>query len=473
MAQKIIYDALASEPFISYIEKAVSGSAMTDKNIISALWKGKKEELTIMWEDGELSAPDKLILDGIVQDSLSKTQDDVTNEKPLLDFLDSRALVTDPQTGVQGPFDLMQIMINRREIFNDEESPLHIQGFTPLVGPSGSVQNLNNIHGKNGWHNQQVKESSYRGPESLLIYYGYMNSFNSALTPNSWDNEKVAQDMAKYSVIVLGNGVQDPGHADYANTQIIIPRIKQLRPGVKIFGYVSTNQDLADFQSKVDQWETLGVSGIFMDESGYDYGKYRSDFNIRVDYVHSQDNAKLCFANAWNLDHILGTVDDPSFPNATYNVSGDPSALNQNDWVLLESSAVNTSAYSANGGCEDGAQWFARMSKAATMRSVYGINVAASSVISNGNAQGNPLSSIAQISAMAFCVDAFGTSDVNYGSNGAVEWWPKIDPSPVGKLWSLYPSIAEASGVYYRYLEFGRIKIDFNAGSQAAMVEVW
>ena len=67
--------------------------------------------------------------------------------------------------------------------------------------------------------NQQIIKAGYQKPSNLLIYYGWINSFNSSV--NSWTNEKVAQDMAKYDLIVLGDGVQDSGHGDYSNTEII------------------------------------------------------------------------------------------------------------------------------------------------------------------------------------------------------------------------------------------------------------
>ena len=158
--------------------------------------------------------------------------------------------------------------------------------------------------------------------ENLLIYYGWLNSFNSAA--NGWDNEKVAQELSRYDVLAFGDGLADSGHGDYANTKVIIPRIKALNPSAKIFGYVTTNQALTAFKDKTDDWmdnSDFGsdVDGVFMDESGYDFGKTRSEFNDRVDYVHGKHSSTgLCFANAWKPDHVLGTVNDPSYPNSTF-----------------------------------------------------------------------------------------------------------------------------------------------------------
>lgn len=174
-------------------------------------------------------------------------------------------------------------------------------------------------------------------PTDILIYYGWLNSFNSDV--NGFNNELVAQDFSKFGILVFGDGLQDPSHGDYANTIVIIPRIKALNPSTKIFGYVSCNQTYAAFTPKVDQWVTLNVDGIFIDSAGYDYGTVatngREAFNAKVDYVHSK--LKIAFSNAWNMDHIIGVVNDPSYPNSTWNPSLVASKLSADDWYLLES----------------------------------------------------------------------------------------------------------------------------------------
>ena len=140
--------------------------------------------------------------------------------------------------------------------------------------------------------------------KDVLFYYGWLNAFNSAV--NGWDNEKVAQDLARYDIIVLGNGLQDSGHGDYANTVDIIGRLQALRPDTSIFGYVSSNQSESSFVSKARDWDDLCVDGIFMDESGYDFGLSRPNLNGLIDIVHGLSCATRCFVNAWNPNHVLG-----------------------------------------------------------------------------------------------------------------------------------------------------------------------
>jgi hypothetical protein len=129
-------------------------------------------------------------------------------------------------------------------------------------------------------------EGSFQYPKDILIYYGYLNSFNSGV--NAWVNEAVAQDFSKYRIIVFGDEVEVPTHPDYANTQIIIPRIKALNPSCLIFGYIAANQVLANFKTKTDQWNTLQIHGIMMDMSGYDFGVTRAQFNVMLDYIHGK-----------------------------------------------------------------------------------------------------------------------------------------------------------------------------------------
>jgi len=429
----------------------------------------------------DLSSGEQTTLDGIVA-----THDGQALPPSSLEtFLDENAEVTvtpnDSTSSITGEFEIMQVLINRRELFNDLENPLYDSTITPILGDSGILQdysdkisNLETIHGKTGWHNQEIVKATYRKPGNLLIYYGWMNSFNSGV--NGWNNENVAQDMAKYNLIVLGDGIQDSGHGDYSNTEIIIPRIKTLNPNAKIFGYVTVNQSLGNFQSKVDDWETLQVDGIFMDEAGYDYGSTttngRAAFNTKVDYVHNKTYAKLCFVNAWNMDHIIGTTNDASYPNTTWNPNLVASNLTYNDYYLLESFAVNTLAYGTD--YESKSDWAARGVKATGHRYTYGINLVGSCVIQDGHADTTALLNFAFTSALMFSLDAFGSSDHYYGSSSAKNTFiSRPDCSFMAEVYELSPSVQVDVGdsdVYHRYVQFGKLSIDFSSGAQTSSI---
>lgn len=404
---------------------------------------------------------------------------ETSDSTDVISFVDSNAEVTDSLTNVVGPFHLMQTLINRREIFNDSSNPLYVSDRTAILGEGGylvdhanRINTVETIHGKLGWHRQNVKQAQYSRPTELLIYYGWLNSFNSA--QNSWDNERVAQDMAKYRLLVFGEGIQDSGHGDYANTQIIIPRVKALNNYSEIYGYVSVDQNYGDFTGKVDEWDTLEVNGIFMDEAGYDFGRTRSEFNQRVDYVHSKTYANKCFVNSWNSNHVLGTENDPNYPNSTYNDSSAESNLNIDDWMLLESFPVNTTSYSGTNGYESVSDWAVRGSRMLNLRNTYGTNFAASSVINNDNTDGTNLFDFSYTSSLMFSLEAHGTSDTNYGAgSAAVKYWTRSDISNIGEIYCLNCSVQadnNDSSVYHRYTEGAKLTLDFNDGSETSTI---
>ena len=303
-----------------------------------------------------------------------------------------------------------------------------------------------------------------QSPKDMLIYYGWLNSLNSAR--NGWSNEKVSQNFSQYDQLVFGNGLQDPTHGDYVNTQLILPMIKALNPDVKIYGYVTVNQDLTAFTLKVDQWVALPIDGIFMDEAGYDYGKNRAEFNQRVDYIHGK--SKCCIANAWNPDNVLGIVNDVSFPNTTYNPSLIASNLNASDSILLESFPVNTVAYS--GGIESASDWKIRGDKAVSLYNQFGVEFISSSVIDNASSNGEFLCAFAYAASQMFGLKVFGTSDVNYGAiSAAVRFWPR--PKTLNSVSSSVFQDTSNTDIYHCYMGDEHLSLKFTANQQAAVLE--
>ena len=313
---------------------------------------------------------------------------------------------------------------------------------------------------------------AYR-PNDLLVYYGYPNSFNSAI--NGWNNENVAIDMAKYDTIVLGNGVANPSHPDYSNTQIILARLKAVKPDIKIFGYVSANQTLANFQDDVDDWDTLEVDGIFVDEAGYDFGVSRSDLNSRVQHIRSKTYAVITFANCWNMDHIIGTADDPSYPNSTFNPSLTASLLDDRDYYMLESFTVNTTAYSGNNGYATASDFYARGNKAVAHNETFGIQLATLNVVDNNDANGQDLADFSYNGSVAYGVELYGTSDTNYGaSSAAVNFWARPTLRHVGRASSIVVANSLVdTDVYFRFGSRGRVSLDFSTGAQTSGIEIY
>lgn len=300
--------------------------------------------------------------------------------------------------------------------------------------------------------------------KNLLIYYGWLNSFNSA--QHSWNNEKVAQELAKYGLLVFGDGLAASTHGDYSNTKIILPRIKELNPEALIFGYVSVNQTYANFKTKVDEWAHADIDahGIFLDEAGYDYGTSstngRDAFNDKLDYLHSK--GMKAFINAWKPEHCLGVENDASYPNTTWNPDEIDSNVMADDWYLLESFAIDS-----NENYESASQWKSRAEKARE----YGVSLAACSVIGDAKSDGQDRMDFIWVSGLMWNLDAVGSSDTLYGASSAKS---KMWDRPDGVLSAESGAYVENdSNVYYRYMTDGRYKLDFSSGSEASAIEVF
>lgn len=290
-------------------------------------------------------------------------------------------------------------------------------------------------------------------PKDMLIYYGYLNSFNSAT--HGWVNEKVAQELAQYSVLVFGDGVQDPTHPDYANAKIIIPRIKELNPAAEIYGYVTINQPTYDFKKKVAWWKILEIHGIFLDEAGYDFGTVATNgrvaFNEKVSYLHGCDF--MAFANAWKPEDVLDNEPD------TFNPDQIPTILTPDDMYLLESHAI-TSA----GAYEAKTQWFDRALKARE----YDIRLAACSAWSDTDPNGQAKFDFIYNSALMWCFDAAGSSDLSYGAGGASKMWTRPDVSRLREPDTTI--VSNDINKYFSYLDGSKLELDFTVGSESSAI---
>ena len=104
----------------------------------------------------------------------------------------------------------------------------------------------------------------------LLIYYGYPIAYKGI-----WDAAAVAQEISNnYKYWVVGDTYQIPTHVEYASTVSIINAVRA--NGVIVYGYVpiglnTSGLSIAQIRTRIDQWMTIGVDGIFLDEFGFDY----------------------------------------------------------------------------------------------------------------------------------------------------------------------------------------------------------
>jgi hypothetical protein len=214
------------------------------------------------------------------------------------------------------------------------------------------------------------------------------------------------------------------------------------------------------------------IDGIFMDEAGYDFGTVttngREAFNKKVDFIHSKGGH--CFVNAWNVDHVLGTVNDPNFPNTTWNPDRRDSNLNPDDWYLLESFSYGD--FGPGGGLqhEPGAQWKTRGDRAGVYRTK--VQLASSCQIADTDPAGQTVFNFIFTAARMFSLDAAGSSDKDYGpvTARAKLWIRPEDHSKVAKEGTI--QIANDALKYMRYFAGARLTCNFTVGSESSEIKI-
>lgn len=192
----------------------------------------------------------------------------------------------------------------------------------------------------------QAAEAAVR-PKQLCTYYGWPSYVNGS----GGDASRAITHFGKCDLLVIGDGIEHPGHGDHSPTRIIIAALRGA--GKEVFGYVDlgvSTQDLLinTMQDYVDEWRAMGASGIFLDDAGYDYQVTRARQNAMVDYIHAA--GMTVFMNAWVIDDVLADVDEAGQPS--------PSRLAAGDVYLAESWLV------AGGVYQSLAEWALKADKA-------------------------------------------------------------------------------------------------------------
>jgi phage-related tail fiber protein len=171
---------------------------------------------------------------------------------------------------------------------------------------------LPGAHSENNLTNSKIK--------SLLIYYGYPPAYKGL-----WDNNAVIEAIAKdCDIWVCGDTYQDPSQEVYSDTSAIIAGL--LAKGVEVYGYIpigvnTENRSLATLQTAIDQWCVLNVSGIFVDEFGFDYNVTRDRQNSVCSYIHSK--GKKYMANAWFFEDFAADNVSEIQPFTSYYLASD------------------------------------------------------------------------------------------------------------------------------------------------------
>lgn len=290
-------------------------------------------------------------------------------------------------------------------------------------------------------------------PKSLLIYYGYPSLINGASTLG-----QAAATLAEYDYVVLGDTLELSTHPDHANTIAILAN--PVMSHTTVFGYIDlgvTTQDLsiAEIESRVDDWKAMGVTGIFLDDFGYDFGVTRDRQNTIVDYIHSQ--GQVVAANAFDPDDAFGDQ-----VNATDNPSGTATALTSSDFYLYESYQVST------GSIVDPATWSAKATSLAAYQASIGFKVLAVTTANSSNTYSQSEFNYAWYSALSAGYEAIGWGEYDYSSSTSQAQYrprPSLDPGT-----SFIGNPVTVGAEEYRDTNLGQVQVntDTDTGSFTA-----
>lgn len=208
-----------------------------------------------------------------------------------------------------------------------------------------TAADLKNFDGGSGGTTTVTATDTETGPgfKKALCWYGYPSDIQ-----NLYEPDLCAAEYSKYDLVIFGDEYEDPKHEDYANFQKILGLMKS---SVKTAGYVPigcigsttdeesrSNFTIAELKVFIDQWKTLGVKGIFLDEFGYDYKVTRERQNELVDYCHN--NNLFVVANAWFIEDVFDSdntrTGGEEYPDFLGNPNGLDAHLNENDIYFFE-----------------------------------------------------------------------------------------------------------------------------------------
>jgi len=166
-------------------------------------------------------------------------------------------------------------------------------------------------------------------PKQLCIYYGWPSLVNGS----RGNVARAIAEFEKCDITVLGDEIEHATHGDHSAAESIINALRQA--GKEVFGYVdlgvaTQNLPVSTIQAYADEWRAMGVSGIFLDDAGYDYEVTRARQNAVVDYIHGSD--MKVFMNAWEVDDALSDTDESGQWNPSHLAMGD--IYLAEDWLV-------------------------------------------------------------------------------------------------------------------------------------------
>lgn len=317
----------------------------------------------------------------------------------------------------------------------------------------------------------------------LLIYYGFPIAYKGL-----WDTAAVIAAIANdFKVWVCGHTYQSPGHPEYASTTAIIQGVRAL--GVRVYGYIpigvsSFNYTPAQIGTFTDEWKTIGVDGIFLDEYGFDYGSTRQRQVDIVSVVHGK-NLPVC-ANSWVFEEFISdTLAETGWSPGdweytrwqTYNPTDIPSPFAAGDSYLIENFGFDDTGPTVVWDTQE------RGLEVSTLAAAKGVELWAVAVFAEAPAGTVDATKIgnfttleecgAYISANAYLYDIsiVGSGGFSFGAAGQPVWAP-LHRLPA----SATPATAQATNNYtsktgIRYFGPVRVQVTNTVALQAVEIE--
>ena len=240
-------------------------------------------------------------------------------------------------------------------------------------------------------------ETGRWSPATLAIYYGYPSLINGAAS----NITAAAAEFGAYDIIVLGDGLEFPDHPDHESTHRILDmRRRTMRPA-EVFGYVALghpSDDTAFIERRVRLWARMGVTGIFYDEAGRDFGVTVDRITYAIGAAREHRLA-VCF-NAFDLSAIEEGLHDP---DASAHLSSD-------DAILVESFGIRLSKRQS---LTETAQ---RMGAVEALRRLSGVRVfGTTTTVADATVDARDRAFVRQL-AEQFRLDALGWGDPEYAA---------------------------------------------------------
>lgn len=160
-------------------------------------------------------------------------------------------------------------------------------------------------------------------PERLAIAYGYRPWVVRGCTDVSPDSMACPSEVyGAFRHVVLAAGLEDQDHPSHAGTRRLVQQLREDHPGQELWGYVSLrrhrDQDhrVEDIGARAAAWQTVGVTGIFLDEADLchagssgcpDEGVTRASQTAAIETIHGL--GMPVFANGFSTPDLLHPFD--------------------------------------------------------------------------------------------------------------------------------------------------------------------